>query len=154
MKRILIAGGTGFLGTHLIDYLIHVGYSLSVLSRKSMEPKANLSYYYWNIIEGKIDLEAFNNVDTIINLTGANIGEKRWTAKRKKELFDSRIKSIQLLNQYVVENNIEIKHFISASATGYYEKKYTDKIFTEDDPSSKDFLGQLCYQWGKCGKDF
>lgn len=93
--KILIAGATGFVGTYLIDYLLEKGYSINALSRsKKVSHHKNLVYFRWDIHQQYIETIAFENVDTIINLTGANIGEKRWTKERKSEIISSRIKSI------------------------------------------------------------
>lgn len=86
--KILIAGATGFVGTYLIDYLLEKGYSINALSRsKQVSHHKNLVYFRWDIHQQYIETNAFENVDTIINLTGANIGEKRWTKERKSEII-------------------------------------------------------------------
>ena len=107
MKKILIAGGTGFVGKQLIPFLVEKGYSIHVLTRKSSaNTLENIRFFQWDIEKQYIDKKAFEGVEILINLTGANIGEKRWTNDRKKELIDSRIKSIDLLYQYISKNKI------------------------------------------------
>ncbi len=154
MSKILIAGGTGFVGKALISYLSGKGYELSVLTRNKVNGNDKVSYYQWDIEKGYIDPEAFEGVDIIINMTGANIGEKRWTEKRKKEIVDSRVNAIQLLYKCVSENNFLIKTLISSSATGYYGAVTTDTIFDETSSKGKDFLAAVCSQWENAAKQF
>jgi hypothetical protein len=94
-----------------------------------------------------IDREAFEGVDFIIHLAGANIGEKRWSRKRKKEIIKSRVDSARFLHKTVIDNKIHLKAFISASATGIYGSETSGKIFNENDPAGSDFLGSVCKQW-------
>lgn len=149
MNKILITGGTGFVGKQLISFLSEKGYELSVLSRKKLIGDEKITYYQWDIDKGYINIKAFEGVDTIINLTGANITEKRWTKKRKKELVDSRVNSIELLLKYVSENKVPIKTIISSSAVGYYGAVTTNTIFDETSEKGDDFLAAICTQWEK-----
>lgn len=155
MKKILIAGGTGFVGKQLIDFLVGKGYSIHVLTRKPRaNPLENIRFFLWNIERQYIDKKAFEGVEILINLTGANIGEKRWTNDRKKEIIDSRIKSINLLYQYISENKFPINTFISSSAVGFYGAVTTDKRFAETSESGNDFLASVCQQWENAALKF
>ena len=148
MKKILIAGGTGFVGKQLIAFLVGKGYSIHVLTRKlSANSSENIRFFLWNIERQYIDKKAFEGVEILINLTGANIGEKRWTNDRKKEIIDSRIKSINLLYQYISENKFNINTFISSSAVGFYGAVTTDKTFVETSENGNDFLASVCQKW-------
>ncbi|GAB3348694.1 TIGR01777 family oxidoreductase [Arachidicoccus ginsenosidivorans] len=154
MKKILLAGSTGFIGKHLISYLTENGYELSVLTRRRLKDTPNVKYFQWDVEKGFIDDKAFENVDTIINLTGANIGVKRWIEKRKKEIVNSRVDSINLLYDYVSKDHYPIKSFISASATGYYGAVTTDQIFTEESKSGNDFLASVSQKWEDTARQF
>lgn len=154
MRKILIAGGTGFVGKQLISYLSEKGYELSVLTRHRSPSYGSVAYFQWDVEKAYIDEEAFVGVDTIINMTGANIGEKRWTEKRKREVLDSRVNSIQLLHKYVSENNFPIKTLISSSAVGYYGAVTTDIIFDESSSKGNDFLAAICSQWENAARQF
>ena len=94
-----------------------------------------------------IDPEVFEGIDFIVHLAGANIGEKRWTGKRKEEIIISRTDSARLLHKIIVERGINLKAFISASATGIYGSQTSSQIFTENDPPAADFLGSVCKKW-------
>ena len=146
MTKILITGGAGIVGKQLTKILINKGYSVAVLSRTKQQDSV-IKTYTWDIEKGEIEQEAIDSADYIIHLAGANIGEKRWTTKRKQLILDSRVKSTQLIYSKLHYSNNKLKAFISASATGYYGAITTEHIFTETDPPSTDFLGDTCKQW-------
>ncbi|GGE12877.1 TIGR01777 family oxidoreductase [Sphingobacterium cellulitidis] len=155
MKKILIAGGTGFVGKALIKHLVNCGYMVNVLTRKNkISSMENIRYFEWDIKKGFIDEKAFEGVSKIINLTGANITEKRWTEKRKVEIIESRTKAIDLLFTYVKTRNFSIDIFISSSAVGYYGAITTDEIFTEKSNNGSDFLASICRKWEKTALQF
>lgn len=154
IKRILIAGGTGFVGSHLIPFLAQNGYELVLLTRRNITSKENTAYYKWDINKGYIDEKAFQGVEAVINLTGADIGKKRWTNSRKEEIVESRIKSTRLLYKYISENQFPIESFISSSAAGYYGAETSDEVFTEESPKGNDFLADVCGQWESAAKQF
>ena len=109
--KILIAGGTGFIGKALSFFLAGKGYEVNVLTRRQMDDMKNIHYYQWNVEQGSIDCHAFDGVSAIINMTGANIGEKRWGKIRKKEILDSRIKPLDLLLKYTEKmESKKVKH--------------------------------------------
>lgn len=155
MKKILIAGGTGFVGKALIKHLINCDYMVNVLTRRNnINSTESIRYFEWDIANGFIDEKAFEGVTKIINLTGANITEKRWTEKRKVEIIESRTKAIDLLFKYVKANDFRIDIFISSSATGYYGAITTEEIFTEKSNNGNDFLASVCGEWEKSAFQF
>jgi len=155
MKTILVAGATGFIGKYLTYYLLQKGYRVNALTRSEKKSTTtNLFYYKWNIDKWEIDKNAFENVETIINLTGVNIGEKRWTKERKREILDSRVKSINLLYENVKFNDITLKLFISSSAVGYYGAINSSNLYTELSPNGKDFLASVCKEWESAACQF
>jgi uncharacterized protein len=145
-QSVLITGGSGLIGTWLTLLLSDKGYRVSHLSR-SPSAGGKIKTFTWDPQKGVIDRKAFEGIDCIINLAGANIGEARWTEARKRKILDSRIKGTALLYQYVREGNIPLKAFISSSASGYYGSVTVDRIFTENDPPASDFLGKVCQEW-------
>ena len=145
--KILIAGGTGFLGKALTVYLLDCGFEVNVLSRGRVSHSNIISYYKWDVENGFIDKEAFDGVNAIVNMTGTNIGEKRWTSKRKIEIVESRTKPIELLLSYIRRLGIRIDTFISSSAVGFYGAVTSQKIFVETDNPGNDFLASVCRQW-------
>lgn len=148
ISSVLITGGNGFVGSRVTTLLISKGFKVSHLS-VNPKPALNVPVYAWSPVIGEIDKEAFNGIDCIIHLAGANIGEKRWTKQRKEEIIKSRVDSAQLLFKTVTDLKIELKAFISASAVGYYGSKNTNEIFSEESLPSTDFLGETCRLWEK-----
>lgn len=146
MNKVLIAGGTGLVGSYLIKGLIDKGYTPVVLTRNA-RIKRGYTTFAWDPSRAYIDKESFKGLNIIINLSGANIGESRWTISRKKEILESRIKSTSLLYNTAKELNTTPVKYISASATGFYGAITGDRIFTEDDEPADDFLGDICSSW-------
>ncbi|MDA3860744.1 MAG: TIGR01777 family oxidoreductase [Melioribacteraceae bacterium] len=146
MKTILIAGGSGQIGIYLGERLIEKGYRVSILSRRKIYFD-KIQTYLWDVEKGEIDEEAIRTADYIINLSGANIGEKRWCSKRKNEILRSRVDSNKLLFEKVKLLNKSLDAFITASAVGYYGMQTSEKIYSENDIPSNDFLGTVCRKW-------
>ncbi len=145
-ETVLIAGGTGLIGQGLCEALFERGYSVKLLGRTKKD-LPNLKTYVWDPSKSNIDLDAFEGTDYVINLAGANVGEGRWTERRKKELLESRIMSTQLLISSILTNHFPIKKFIQASAIGYYGFSDVDVEFKETDQPGNDFLAELTNQW-------
>ncbi|MCX6186226.1 MAG: NAD-dependent epimerase/dehydratase family protein, partial [Bacteroidetes bacterium] len=152
MATILITGGTGVVGRFLSKKLKNKGYSVATLGRASQNG-SEINTYTWDIEKNEIEKEALK-ADYIIHLAGANISESKWTAKRKKIIIDSRVKSAQLIFEKLKENTNQVKAFISASAIGYYGAISTDKIFSETDTPANDFLGETCLKWEQAADRF
>ena len=146
-KNVLISGGSGFIGSHLTTLLLSKGYTVSILTRSEKQNKENVFYYKWDVATKFIEEEAVLKADYIIHLEGENIGEKRWTAKRKAAIIDSREKSSQLLYMVLKKHYKTLDAFISASAVGYYGAVNGPEICSEDDAPANDFLGYACQKW-------
>ena len=154
MATILLTGGTGMIGSHLQKFLIEKDYKIIVLVRDNAKEKpssnANISFAKWNVEKGEIDKAAIAQSDYIIHLAGANVAEKRWTNKRKKEIVESRTKSGDLIIKSLKEIPNKIKAVVSASAIGWYGPDTTQSSkngFKEDEPAATDFLGATCKLW-------
>lgn len=150
---ILITGGTGLVGTELCKKFAERGYRVACLLRSKTKIPGIISYS-WDLGKGEIDREAIETADYIIHLAGANIGEKRWTAERKKLILDSRIKTAELIFAKCQEVKHNVKAFISASAVGYYGAITSERVFAEVDPPSNDFLGEVCRKWEESADNF
>lgn len=153
METVLITGGTGLLGNHIGKKLKEKGYNIALLSRKRNTP-GTIPVYTWDPEKNSIDPEAISGADYIIHLAGEGIGDKRWTGRRRKFIFDSRIKTGELILKKVLESGKNLKAFISASGIGYYGTITSDKIFNETDPPSNDFLGEVCRKWEEMADRF
>ncbi len=155
MATVLITGGTGLIGSRLSDLLIERGYRVIILTRNkkagNKNDSSNPGYRVWDPDKAKIDIAAVQEADYIINLAGAGIAGKRWTAKQKKAIAESRIKSGQLIVKTLRENANKVKAVINASAMGWYGDdsllKYKEAAFTEEMSSAPGFLGETCKAW-------
>jgi uncharacterized protein (TIGR01777 family) len=144
-RHILLTGGSGLVGSELTQYLLDKGYSVSHLSRKPGNDP-NVKTYLWDVNKDQIDEHCIDGVDTIVHLAGAGVAEKRWTDKRKKEIVESRTKSIELVYQLLRTKPHQVKSIVSAAATGYYGDR-GDELIIEDSPPANDFLANCCMQW-------
>jgi uncharacterized protein (TIGR01777 family) len=144
-KHILITGGTGLLGRLITSELLNRGYQVSHLSRSPGKNPA-VKTYLWNISENEIDEQCLEGVDTILHLAGAGIADKRWTNKRKREIIDSRTKSIALIYRLMKSKPNGITTIVSASGTSYYGDG-GDALLTEESKPTDDFLSACCIAW-------
>lgn len=143
--KVVIAGGTGMVGTDLTKSLLDLGHEVIILSRKARKSAdQNLSYSKWNLNERKLDEDLIKSSDAIINLSGASIAQ-RWTAKARKEIMESRTVSTSLLSNLAISEGSMVKTFINASAIGYYEPGYEPRV--EDDPAGDHFMAKVCKAW-------
>jgi uncharacterized protein (TIGR01777 family) len=148
MPNVLITGGSGLLGKRLATLLADKGYTLSLLSRDVKKPcEAYSAVYLWDVDKGTIDDAAIANCDYIIHLAGAGIADKGWTADRKREIIESRVKSSELIFNRLKYVPNKIKAVVSASAVGYYGMVTQEQPFSETDAPGNDFLGQCCVAW-------
>ena len=155
MRTVLITGATGLIGQHIVDLFLENQISVKFLStnKTKLVERPNYKGYYWNPSTGDIDEGCFEGVSVIINLAGSAIA-RRWTEANKKEIFESRIDSIELLLSTIKSNNFKIDHFISASAIGYYP--FSDINFYEEDYETNinSFLINVVREWEKAADKF
>ena len=145
MKTILIAGGSGLIGTRITELLDSTEYRIIILTRFPKPPKGNITYLYWDIYKGVIDDRALY-ADYLINLTGDGIADSRWTTKRKKILIDSRVNGTLLIQSAMKKANRRFKAAVSASAIGYYGDQ-GDTILDERNNPGDEFLSTCCLLW-------
>lgn len=144
--KVLITGGTGFIGKRLVEALAKKeGIELNILTRGSTKNLGKINYYHWNP-ENNIPGPALEGVDALINLMGENLSAKRWSDSQKKALEESRVKNTGKLLNALKNLNGGCKVVISASAIGIYPKNI-DREITEDSELDTDFLGDLCKNW-------
>jgi hypothetical protein len=152
MATVLITGGTGLIGSALTKALVHKGYNVIILTRNKNGHKASekISFAEWDVKKQTIDREAIAKADHVIHLAGANVAEKRWTEKRKREIVDSRVQSSTLLVKALKEIPNQVTTVVSASAIGWYgpdPQVPNPAPFVETDPPHQGFLGYTCQQW-------
>lgn len=144
--NILISGGSGFIGTALTHHFKAQGHTVTHLSRQRKPQQA-----YWNIASKQLDLGNTPSPDIVINLTGENIADKRWSKRQKQEIVDSRISSTELLVNFINNCTDKPRLFISGSAIGYYGHRGID-VVDELSGQGHEFSSDLCMQWEATSK--
>jgi uncharacterized protein (TIGR01777 family) len=153
--RIVIGGGTGFLGVALAETYAEEGHDVRVLTRHL--PPGESRHDPGTGVPGVTRVgwcpdgrpgsatDVVNGADAVINLSGASLGDARWTPQRKAVLHDSRILPTRSLAAAITESPIRPPVFISASGVGYY--RMGSEPMTENSPAGNDFLAELCKEW-------
>lgn len=140
--RVLISGGTGFIGQKLCALLAQQGHEVVVWTRQ-LKPK--LPEGAGSFIHQLSELEK-SSVDAVINLAGAGIADQRWSAARKKELVNSRVTTTQQLVKWMTAQESPPKTLLSASAVGFYGEQ-GDREITETTAPTPGFTHDLCAAW-------
>lgn len=139
-QKVLIAGGTGFIGTKLKDFLSMWGYEVELLSTKP--ESGNL---YWEPSKGMLDPDILEHWDVIINLSGYPVF-CRWSRKNRTRIMDSRVNAAHLLEKTILRLEHPPRVFIQVSGSGYYGYDNPEEV-TETSPAGKGFLADVCQKW-------
>lgn len=142
-RPIVIAGSSGLIGRNLIGELRRQGRPVRRLVRR---PAAGDDEITWDPAGGTLDGAALEGAAAVVNLAGAGIGDRRWTAARKQVLRDSRVGSAALLAAAVAELSQPPDVILSASAMGLYSERGAT-IVTETTEPGQGFLAELCRDW-------
>jgi len=144
--KVVIAGGTGFIGRYLSEHFALKGHEVVILSRKESASKNNIRYVQWNgktLSDWCAELE---NSDLLINLSGTSVAV-RHNEKNKKQIYDSRILSTQVLNQAVSNCENPPKYWFNSSGASVYKTSFTesrDENYTEWED---EFLTEVVLAW-------
>jgi len=155
--RLLLLGCTGFVGRELVPTLLKQGHQLTLISRRmargyeaeraagdltwlQLDPASATSW------QDAALLEALNQADAVVNLTGEPIAEKRWTPAHLRVLEASRLETTRLLVEAMAASATPPGVLINASAIGFYGTSPTAR-FVESSPAGGDFLASLCQRW-------
>ncbi len=145
-QRILITGGTGFIGQTLINCWLAQGAVITVLSRRP----AWVQRRWGGMVKSVSGFEQLSGqFDVLINLAGEGIADKRWTRARKQALQDSRIALTRDLAVWACRSGQRFRVVLSGSAIGYYGgySGADDRPHGEQHAQGADFAAQLCADW-------
>ena len=145
--KIVISGASGLIGTQLVAKLSSSGHEVVRLVRRS--PKSG--EIQWNPKSGTLDAAALEGTDAVIHLSGAGIGDKRWTSGYRKEILDSRTATTALLATTMASLSRKPSVFLSGSAIGIYGAR-NDEQLTEVSTHGTGFLAEVCEQWEAAAK--
>ena len=146
--KVLISGGSGFIGRALAYELKAHNYNLTILTRDKSNIKG-LNNNVLEIIEYSDITSQSNqhkNYDVVINLAGASIGAGRWTKKRKDVILMSRLDSTRFIIDAINKKLLEPKLLINASAIGYYGNR-GNELLDESSDKGVGFLSDVCQKW-------
>ncbi|MEP7060162.1 MAG: TIGR01777 family oxidoreductase, partial [Actinomycetota bacterium] len=153
MARIVVAGGSGFIGSHLIPTLLFRGDEVIVFTRSDQHrpdrPAPQLRHVRWDpAAPGPEVIEALTGADAVINLAGVNIGSRRWTRKRKAALIDSRVRTTEAIVGAIAGLALAARPRVLVNASGidYYGDRGEEKV-SETSSAGDSFLAQLCVRW-------
>ncbi len=146
--KIVIAGGTGFLGKPLTHALAADGHEVVVLTRGASAPATPTARFVtWNP-GGDIGPWAaeIDGAAAVINLAGESIAATRWSTRQKQRILESRVEATRSLASAIRAAARQPPAFVSGSAVGYYGP-LGDQIVTEEQPAGSDFLAKVCADW-------
>lgn len=144
--RIVIAGGSGFVGQKLTNYFAHKGHEVIVLTRSFKEDQLNISYVEWLNERNRPEYE-IKKADVFINLAGTSINNGRWTKNQQKEIYESRMIATNELLRIIDQLPSAPKTFLNASAIGIYPASESVHYTENSMETADDFLGKTVFDW-------
>ena len=143
--HVLMTGGTGLIGRHLIPRLLTLGHQVSVVTRDvaAAREKLDARVAIWS---GLAQQQNLDGIDAVINLAGEPIADKRWTEQQKQRLCESRWQITERIASLINASHVPPRVLISGSATGYYGDT-GELVLTEEDQGQEEFTHSLCARW-------
>ena len=141
--KIAITGSSGLIGSALVPALLDDGHTVLRLVRR---PPAGADELRWDPPTRTLDPAALSGVDAVVNLAGVGIGDRRWTAARKRAVLASRVDATETVAAAVAAVDPRPRALLSASAIGWYGDT-GDSTVDESAPAGHDFLADLCGRW-------
>ena len=146
--KVVIAGGSGFVGRRITDVLLKEGHEVIILSRNKQTDRESVKYVRW-LQEGAIPENEIDEADVFINLAGVSLNDGRWTEAHQKQIYESRMEATDELIRIIGKLENKPSVFINASAIGIYPASET-AIYTEESSEvATDLLGRTVNDWEK-----
>ena len=149
--RLLVTGGTGFVGRHLLERLLAEGHGIAALTRDPEAARARtgqaVDWFPWDALREPPPEAALHGVEGVVNLAGESLVDRRWTEKQKSRIRESRIAGTRrLMEALALRDGPAPGVAVSASAVGYYGNRGEERL-TEASAPGEDFLATLCQEW-------
>ncbi|WP_288521576.1 TIGR01777 family oxidoreductase [uncultured Pseudomonas sp.] len=144
--HILLTGGTGLIGQHLCQVWRQQGHRLTVWSRRP-EQVAKICGTGVRGVARLEDIADEDEVDAVVNLAGAPIADRPWTAARRNLLWTSRVTLTEQLLAWLERRERRPQVLISGSAVGWYGDGGERELTEASPPVKEDFASQLCIAW-------
>lgn len=148
MKKIVIAAGTGFLGTVLIDFFKESYQEIIVLTRGKSEKKNNVAFVHWNAKSLTGWESVLENADVLINLAGKSV-DCRYTPENKAVILSSRVDSTRVLNEAILRCKNPPKHFVNSSTATIYRHSEDRQMDEYSGEIGDDFSMNVAKSWEK-----
>jgi uncharacterized protein len=145
--KIIISGASGLIGKPLVEQLQQHGHDVVRLVRRA----ASTGEIMWDPKAGVLSASALEGADAVIHLSGAGIGDKRWTSSYKREILESRTITTSLIANTIANMNRKPSVFLSGSAIGIYGPR-GDEQLNEVSTDGTSFLADVCKQWEDAAK--
>lgn len=141
--KILISGASGLIGSALIPHLTNAGHEVHTLVRRS---PANKQEHQWQPETGFLEPAVVREFDAVINLSGAGVGDKRWTTSYKNEILQSRLTATRAIANAMADAGRTDQVLLNGSAIGFYGER-GNEIVDEGSAAADDFLADVVKQW-------
>ncbi|WP_010273491.1 TIGR01777 family oxidoreductase [Paenibacillus senegalensis] len=139
--KVLVTGGTGFIGSHLVRHLREEGDDVYIVSRHHSDDPRILTWDEWNQ-----NPSAWDGIEAVVNLAGETINQ-RWTAPAKERIVQSRLQAAEQLAEGISQWKVKPKVVINGSAIGIYGVSENTVFDERNEPRANDFLANVVRQW-------
>jgi len=146
--RIIIAGGSGLIGSALAKHLLATGHHVWILTRNpGATPRADKAQVVRWDGQSTNGWEALvSQTDAIVNLAGESLGSGYWSKERKKRIITSRVSAGKAISEAIRRANPRPSVLVQASAVGFYGPRGSEAVIEETTPGSG-FLAEVCQAW-------
>lgn len=145
--KVVITGGTGFIGQALTRALSERGDDVTVLTRAARPAEGRVRFADWTPEHDGGWTRELDGADAVFHLAGAGVLDSSWTPDRLREIERSRVVPADILARTIARSKSKPKVFVSGSAVGYYGMRDDDAACTESSPPGTDELGRICVNW-------
>lgn len=141
--RVVVAGSTGLIGSALVEHLRSRGDDVVRLVRGEARARDEVS---WDPDAGQLDPAALSGAHAVVNLGGAGLGDRRWTARYKETIRSSRVRGTSLLSRSIAANPDGPQILVQGTAVGFYGDR-GDEELDESSPPGSGYIPSVVVDW-------